>query len=146
LLAAAGPVTGERSDAIPEGRDYGAGLTLDRPAARADLVQDPDRFTQAPVLVRGRIADVCQRKGCWTVLRDGTTQVRVRFKDYGFFLPKDCVGQQAFVEGMLRVETLSEDAARHYDEESRSPDPDRVRGPRREIGITASGVRLLERE
>jgi len=134
------------SNAIPPGQDFGAGLSLKQPTALAEVVKSPEKFASEPVLLRGRVSDVCQRKGCWTILRDGQAHVRVRFKDYGFFLPKDSAGQEAFVEGIVNVVTLSEKEARHYEEESRSGDPESVRGPRREIGFTASGVRLLPRD
>jgi hypothetical protein len=38
---------------------------------------------------------------------------------------------------------LSEKTARHYEEESPGGDPSKVKGPRRELGMTASGVRLV---
>jgi hypothetical protein len=131
---------------IPDGRDFGAGLTLERPTALAEVLRAPERFAEEPILLHGRISDVCQRKGCWTILRDGADQVRVRFRDYGFFLPTDSTGAEAFVEGVIRVETLSEKAARHYEAESRDGDPDAVTGPRREVGVVASGVRLIGRD
>jgi len=102
----------------------------------------PERYADGPVLVSGRIAEVCQRKGCWTILRDGEASLRVRFQDYGFFLPKDCQGDEAFVEGRLQVRTLSETEARHYAEETPGGDPASIVGPQREVGFLATGVRL----
>jgi hypothetical protein len=61
-------------------------------------------------------------------------------------LPRDATGAEAFIEGFVKVETLSEKEARHYESESRDGDPESVDGPRREVGFTASGVRLLGRE
>ena len=131
---------------IPPGRDFGAGLTLKQPTPLAEVVLTPERFEQKPVLLHGRLSDVCQRKGCWTVLQDGAARIRVRFQDYGFFIPKDSIGAEAFVEGTVKVEILSEKDARHYESESRSGDPDSIKGPQREVGFTASGVRLVTSE
>ena len=136
----------EPSPGIPAGEDFGAGLTLTRPIALAEVVDDPERFQEQQILLYGRVSDVCQRKGCWTILRDGSARIRVRFRDYGFFLPTDATGAEAFVEGVVKVETLSERAARHYESESRDGDPASVQGPRREVGFTASGVRLVRRD
>ena len=144
LLLAAGPAAGESPGAVPAGRDFGAGLTLERTTALSELVRSPERFAGEPVLLRGRISDVCQRKGCWTVLSEGGASVRVHFLDYGFFLPKDAIGAEAYVEGLVEVATLSEAEARHYESESRSGDPDAVDGPRRELRFRASGVRLVD--
>jgi hypothetical protein len=131
---------------VPAGTDFGAGLTLQQVVGVEDVVRDPDRYNAGPILMRGTISDVCQRKGCWTVLRQGEATVRVRFKDYGFFLPADSSGKLAYVEGVVKVETLSEKTARHYAEESgngKSDSVEAIRGPQREIGFTASGVRLI---
>jgi len=129
---------------IPEGSEFGAGLTLDRVSDLRDVVKHPDRYSEGPLLLEGRISDVCQKKGCWTILSRGDRSIRVRFKDYGFFLPTDCSGKQAYVEGVVKVETLSEKHARHYAGESRDGDPAAIHGPQREVGFVATGVRLIE--
>ncbi len=130
---------------VPEGEDFGRGVSLGEVTELAQVVATPERFDQEPVLLHGTLSDVCQKKGCWTILRDGTASVRVRFQDYGFFLPTDSIGAEAFVEGRVKVETLSAATARHYEAESRDGDPDSVTGPRREIGFVATGVRLVGR-
>ncbi len=131
------------SPSLPAGRDFGAGLTLAVVSDLEEVVREPGRYLDDPILVRGRISDVCQKKGCWTVLSQGEANVRVRFKDYGFFLPSDSSGKQAYVEGVVKLETLSEKSARHYARESQSGNAAAIHGPQREVGFTASGVRLL---
>jgi hypothetical protein len=131
---------------LPDGTDFGAGITLSEVAEFGDVISQPEKYAGAPVLIRGRISDVCQRKGCWTVLSQGEDNVRVRFKDYGFFLPTDCSGKQAYVEGVVAIETLSEKTAQHYAAESRSEDPSKISGPQQVVGFTASGVRIVDAE
>ena len=128
---------------LPEGRDFGGGLTLAELTPLAKIVEEPERFEGRPVLVRGRLADVCQKKGCWTIVRADDVQMRVRFKDYGFFLPTDSIGANAYVEGIVQVVTLSEREARHYEAEGRDGKPEAIEGPVREVAFTATGVRLL---
>ncbi len=123
-------------------RAFGAALTLDEPTPLSTILERPEAFEKKPILLHGRISDVCQKKGCWTILRDGEQFVRVRFQDYGFFLPGDVQGQEAWVEGVVSVRTLSEREARHYAAESSQGDPESIRGPQREIGFVASGVRV----
>jgi len=129
---------------IAAGQDYGAGLTLATVSPLPAVLAAAERHTEQPVLVYGRISDVCQKKGCWTVLSDRDANVRVRFKDYGFFLPKDSSGKYAYVEGVVKIEMQSEKVAKHYASESQHGDPDAIRGPRREVGFVATGVRLVE--
>jgi hypothetical protein len=124
---------------------FGAALTLEEATPLASVLANAERYTSEPVLIHGRLSDVCQRKGCWTVIQDEGAHVRVRFKDYGFFIPKDATGREAFVEGIVTIETLSEDEARHYESESRDGDPDSVKGPQRQVGFMASGVRLIQK-
>ena len=47
----------------------------------------------------------------------GEKESMVRFKDYGFFVPKDIVGQQAIIEGIAFIEEVSVNALRHYAED-----------------------------
>jgi hypothetical protein len=128
----------------PAATEHGAGVTLTEVTRLAEVSAEPERFRGRPVLVRGRVRDVCQKKGCWMVVDDGSAQARVRFADYAFFVPKDSSGKEAWVQGEVSVKTLSRREARHYAGESTREDPSEVDGPRREIGITATGVRLVD--
>ena len=78
VLAASFTAAAGAPSEIPPGSDFGAGLTLSELTSLAEVVRAPEEFEARPVLLRGRISDVCQRKGCWVVLRDGGEQVRVR--------------------------------------------------------------------
>ncbi len=67
----------------------------------------------------GTVNEVCQAKGCWMTLKneDGIP-VRVTFRDYGFFVPKDIAGQQVIVDGIISKKELSQKMARHYAEDA----------------------------
>jgi hypothetical protein len=139
--------TGARADTPPRApRDFGSAPTLTEPTPLAELARAPEQFADRDVLVRGKLRDVCQHKGCWTVLQDGDAEVRVRFLDYAFFIPTDSVGADALVQGRVEVVTLSVDEARHYASEGRGGDPESVVEPVRELSMVASGVRLLPRD
>jgi hypothetical protein len=144
LLAAAAGAEAER--ALPDGADYGAGLTLEETTPLREVVNHPELHVDRTLLVKGRIRDVCQRKGCWMVLTDGESRIRVRFADYGFFVPKDSSGKDAYVEGRASVEEISEKEARHYEAEAIDGDPSKVQGAQRVVTFTATGVRLVSAE
>jgi hypothetical protein len=146
LVLSASAVGAEAETALPSGDDYGAGLTLEEITPLGDVVSRPDLHIDRTLLVKGRILDVCQNKGCWMVLTDGESQMRIRFADYGFFVPKDSSGKDAYVEGRAAVEEISEKEARHYEAESRDGDPSKVHGPQRVVSFTATGVRLVPAE
>lgn len=45
------------------------------------------------------ITEVCAKKGCWMTLDLGNDmEMRVTFKDYGFFMPKDAAGRLAYIQ------------------------------------------------
>ena len=59
------------------------------------------------------------------------------FKDYGFFLPTDCSGDLAYVEGVVKVEVVSRRQAAHLAGESKHPDAEQIRGSFRADGYHA---------
>lgn len=134
------------AESAPDGdRSFGASLTLARPTAVAvsSVVAKPELRDRA-VLVEGTIADVCTRKGCWLVVSDGTEQMRVTFKDYGFFVPKDSKGRRVLLEGIVSRKELTEDEARHYAEEATSgPKPEEITGTQSVLTMEATGVVIL---
>lgn len=88
--------------------------------------------------VRGVIEEVCQMKGCWMVLKnDQGANIRVTFKDYGFFVPKDISGSEVIVEGIANKEVLEEDVARHYAEDGGKEYDESMRNS---ISFVAKGV------
>ena len=142
-LVAAFVLTAAKADVGAVEQTFGASLTLESPTRLAAVVAEPDRYADEKILLSGRLTDLCTKKGCWTVLADGDATVRVRFEDYGFFLPPDALGRHALVEGRAQVRVVSEREARHLASESRGGDPASIVGPQRELGFVASGVRLI---
>ena len=94
---------------------------------------------EATVRVGGTISKVCQKKGCWMFVRDGDVEVRVVMKDYGFLVPIGSSGRKASVEGVLKVQEISEGQARHLAEDG-GEDPNKVTGPKREYQLVASAI------
>lgn len=109
----------------------------------ADVLQKPQDFTKDPVVVEGLVETTCQNKGCWmqVVPEAGQSGMRVTFKDYGFFVPKDSKGMSARMEGMVTVKKLSKQEADHLASEgaklTRNED-----GTAYEASFVASGVEL----
>ena len=92
-------VTAATSDTRTEKMtSYGAGV---KSKARMPLAQAvAEKKFNTSIALTATVAEVCQVKGCWMILLDGDTKVRVTFKDYGFFMPKDLAGAKVVVEGV----------------------------------------------
>jgi hypothetical protein len=138
-----GEITREPPISLPSGEDFGAGLTLGQISELDEIISRPEDYSDGPVLVSGKVSEVCQRKGCWMILRGEEAETRVTFKDYGFFVPKNCSGRVAYVEGEVQREVISERLARHYAEESSLGHPDEIQGAQEVVSFVASGVRLV---
>jgi hypothetical protein len=96
-----------------------------------------------PVLISGTISDVCQNKGCWLVVTDGDQKMRVTFKDYAFFVPKDAGGRKVLLEGIVKQKTISEGTARHYASEGKEEKKvGEIHGPQNEVTMEASAVTI----
>lgn len=121
----------KRGETLPEGT-Y---LPLEQ------IANEPEKFADQEVLVRGQATAVCQAKGCWMTLagEDGKARARVTFKNYGFFVPKDAKGMSARMAGQVKVKFLSEGERAHLAEDGRV---DVSEIPKAELRIIASGIEL----
>ena len=92
------------------------------------------------------VTEVCKAKGCWMKLQmeDGS-KVMVKFKDYGFFMPKDIEGKRVIVNGMAFVEEMSVEDQRHYatDGGKSKEEIAQITKPKKTYAFEADGV-LLE--
>lgn len=95
--------------------------------------------------IETKIMSCCQKKGCWMKvdLGDGE-EMRVTFKDYGFFVPLDAAGKTVIMEGKAYYDTTSVDMLRHYAEDAgESPEEiAKITEPKLELAFEATGVLL----
>jgi len=88
------------------------------------------------------VKEVCQNKGCWMKMDMGEQEAMVKFKDYGFFMPKDLAGEEVIVSGKAFVEEMSVDEQRHYAEDAgKSPEEiAAITEPKRTLSFVSNGV------
>lgn len=93
------------------------------------------------------INEVCAKKGCWMTLNLGNdNDMRVKFKDYDFFVPKDAGGKIAIVEGFARLDTTSIEELKHYLEDANASQEeiDAITEPEIDFVFEAEGVIIKE--
>ncbi|WP_298497169.1 DUF4920 domain-containing protein [uncultured Algibacter sp.] len=93
------------------------------------------------------VNDVCQAKGCWMRLKlDNENEVMVKFKDYGFFVPKDIKGKQVIVNGKAYVTEVSIDEQRHYAEDAGKTAEEiaSINQPKKTYSFEADGVLVAQ--
>lgn len=119
-----------------------------------DHVSSTDEFTKimvglkdsVQVTMRGTIGDVCSKKGCWMTLPlSNGEELMVRFKDYGFFVPRDASGE-VIVNGLAYVSETSVSDLRHYAEDAgaSSAEIEAIIAPKITYSFMADGVLLAE--
>ena len=99
------------------------------------------------IKVKGEIISTCPMKGCWMNMLVANDTVLVRFKDYGFFVPKKGVeGSSAIVNGFLSVDTLSVAQLQHYAEDAgkSKEEINLITEPKITISFLADGVLIKE--
>ncbi len=86
----------------------------------ASVYESAQNGTVENVVLEGEITQTCAKKGCWMDVKmaEGDTMM-VRFKDYGFFVPKEgAEGLRTVIRGNARMDTISVDLLRHYAEDA----------------------------
>lgn len=135
--------------AVPEKKEaksYGQGITLtNEPISLSEALARKEEFGGREVLVRAEVAQVCLAKGCWITLKDKDKTVRVTFKDYSFFVPKDSAKRMATVQGKLFDKELSAAEARHYakDAGDKAEEIRKIQHPSKEPWLEATGLTLI---
>ena len=93
----------------------------------------------------GEIINVCPKKGCWMNLKVDEDTIFVKFKDYGFFVPKTGVDSKlAFISGNISKDTISVERLRHYAEDAgkSSEEIEKIIKPEFKLSFIADGVAI----
>jgi len=129
---------------------YGEPLSEAAAVDLAKVIDAPQQHDGKTLKVRGRVSEVCQKKGCWMILappadEQAAPRIRVTFRGYSFFVPKDLAGNVVLAEGVFRFKTIPREEAQHYaDDEAAAGKPARkVTGDEVELSLVASGVQVL---
>jgi type IV pilus biogenesis protein CpaD/CtpE len=99
------------------------------------------------IILEGEITQTCAKKGCWMDVKVSEQDtLMVRFKDYGFFVPKEGVeGLRTVVKGNAKMDTISVDMLRHYAEDAGDSEEEilNIMEPKYVLEFIAEGV-LIE--
>jgi hypothetical protein len=99
--------------------NFGAAVTAEGAIASADLLAKLKTTDSIRIKVRGNINSCCQAKGCWMKMPlTANQEMTVKFKDYGFFVPKNAAGKPAVIDGWAYKELVSVDELKHFAEDA----------------------------
>jgi len=120
----------------------------DHSLAVADIRKEYDEMKSGDTLevkFTAKVDDVCQAKGCWMKLNlENGEQVMVKFKDYGFFVPKDIAGKEVVVNGKAFVDEMSVEDQKHYAADAGKTEAEiaAITAPKKTLSFEADGVLL----
>ena len=134
-----------------DGVHFGEAITEEGAISYEDLLTQMAEIDSIPAKVVGAAGSVCQVKGCWMDMvsnSEGNPPMRVSFKDYGFFVPKDISGRTVVLDGYAYRSVTSVEDLRHYaeDEGLSKEEIEKITEPQEEIKFLASGVLLMDED
>ena len=116
-------------------------LSLNELSQKIEKIGDTLQLT-----LKGTIKEVCTKKGCWMTLSlENDSEMMVRFKDYGFFVPLDASGE-VLIHGKAFISETSVDDLRHYAEDAGASD-DKIAAittPKTSYNFEADGVLISQ--
>ena len=95
--------------------------------------------------IEGTIISTCAKKGCWMKVKTKEDTILVRFKDYGFFVPKSGVeNKKVVMQGEAKRDTISVKLLRHYAEDAGKSlnEIEQIIEPEYIISFLANGVAI----
>ncbi|WMN11598.1 DUF4920 domain-containing protein [Marivirga salinae] len=112
-----------------------------------NLVSEMENSDSLIAVVEVKVTEVCQAKGCWMKvdLPNGES-MRVTFKDYGFFMPKDLAGKSVRMSGVAKKEETDVETLKHFAEDGGKSDEEiaQIKEPKMDYKFIASGVKLMD--
>jgi uncharacterized protein YdeI (BOF family) len=132
---------------LADGTLYGNDIDATQPVLKiADIFTNVDSFQNKTVVVEGTLTEVCQSMGCWTVVTDGTNDIRAQTL-HKYFLPKDLPsGSKVVIAGEFEIKEITEEQAKHFAEESKNPKvkAEDIKGPQKMYRVKATGIKVLK--
>ena len=101
------------------------------------------KVNQKHVKIKGKILSSCPMKGCWMKVNVDNDTLLVRFKDYGFFVPKaELEGKSTILRGVISIDTLSVAQLKHYAEDAGKTikEINSIKNPKLTLSVLADGV------
>ncbi|MCB0534877.1 MAG: DUF4920 domain-containing protein [Saprospiraceae bacterium] len=138
-----------QAQSAEDGKHFGTTITADDATSYDDFMPKMAETDSLAIKVTGTVKEVCQKKGCWMTLvsdKPDMPEMRVTFKDYAFFMPKDLSGKRVVIDGFAFVDVTSVDDLRHYAEDAGKSKEEiaTITEPKREVAYEAAGVLILD--
>lgn len=127
---------------------YGEKINAKNAITEAQLLKKMEAKDEVKAKLTGVINQTCAVKGCWmTMSLSNGEEMRVTFKDYGFFVPTEGVsGKKVIVDGIAKKETTDVETLRHYAKDAGQTDEEiaSITEDKQELNFVADGVIIFD--
>jgi hypothetical protein len=130
----------------PEYKFYGDTIDVENAVEANTLMAMAGTKDSLAVKVKGTVLESCKKKGCWMKMDLGNgEEMRVTFKDYGFFVPTDLDGETAIIEGFAQMDTTDVETLRHFAEDGgkSKEEIEAITEPEVTLNYVATGVIIM---
>lgn len=147
LASCNSPKTQTQTIEIVKGTAYfGDSVKNDQVIELASIQTEMKGESKKDMKIKGVVKEVCQEKGCWmTMTLDSGDEMRVTFKDYKIFVPKDLGGKEVVLDGFAYTDTASVEKLRHYAEDAGKSEAEiaAITSPKEQLTFEAKGVVVM---
>lgn len=129
---------------------FGDSISVDGALSTDEMMQKFAELKEGDTLevkFKSEINEVCQKKGCWMTLDlSDDKEAFVKFKDYGFFVPKNAQDKEVVVNGKAFVSIESVDVLKHYAKDAGKSQAaiDSITEPKVTYSFMADGVLIAK--
>lgn len=135
----------QQAEATQDYVSFGAEITADDAVdaeAMMALYADLKQGDTIAAKFQAPVNSVCKMKGCWMRLAVGEQEAFVKFKDYGFFVPKYLSEVEVIVSGKAYVSQTSVEDLKHFAQDAgkSQEEIDAITEPELSLDFMADGV------
>lgn len=127
---------------------YGDEITESGVITTEEMLAQLNKADSVNVKVKGEITATCAMKGCWmNLVMPNGEEMRVTFKDYGFFVPSEGMeGNVAIIDGVVSRTITDVETLRHYAEDAGKPkeEIEKITEDKEELAFVANGVIIYD--
>ena len=140
--------TTQEEAALVSYSSYGDEITADDPVTPDQMLKDLEGADSIEVKLEASILKTCKMKGCWMDVDMGNGEVmKVTFKDYGFFVPKEGMeGKEVVMQGVVSREMVDVETLQHYAEDAGEDEETiaAITEPEERLAFVATGVLIKD--
>ncbi|MDA8621755.1 DUF4920 domain-containing protein [Psychrosphaera sp.] len=139
------------ANAIASQQVFGSGANTNNVSKISSILASPDDYLDKEVTIKGTIAKVCKKRGCWMELTsDKKFQTfKIKVKDGDMVFPMAAIGKTAFATGKVQELPMTLERTKQYlahiaEEMNEEFDPESVTEPKTVYQLVPNGVTIQD--